>query len=215
LGGFHEDINSGKAVVSKQVCKSLMSSVLIEAKLRVNVHIAFWSKSMLYRCQLQVTHQENTKVAENDFNQIVSGWANIPAYTLLTYWSQGGEFAGDQMADFWIIQADPDRPLQVIGRATNYNLKGQFEILAHGRDEKAIRLCQWWLEWAPSDGGQIIPIARWLGEQIKEEHKLPPPYPSPIISDELKKMPPFNPIKAWTFENISSDKRRFAGLYDE
>ncbi len=69
-------------------------------------------------------------------------------------------------------------------------LEGKLRVLAFGRDARivdsvddtrAFRLRHWWLSWAPLNGGQTAPVARWLGEQIKTRALEPLPFPDPQV----------------------------------
>jgi hypothetical protein len=121
-----------------------------------------------------------------------------------------GETAGEYFPQFWIIQVNPHEPEQALSDSKWGDfLKGRFETLAHGRDERARLLSEWWTTWASINGGQIPTIARWLGKQLSRGYETPRPYPYQIAPQEYVNTPPFDPVLGWEFEN--SEKQNWFG----
>ena len=128
---------------------------------------------------------------------MITGYANVEANTLITFRIAGGDM-DDIFEDFWIICVDPSQPEQILGDTNKGYLKGQFEILAHGKGERKASLLQiWWFEWAPINGGQTSQMAKWLAQQLSQKRDVPSSYPDAFV--KVNKPAMFNPIEAWIF----------------
>jgi hypothetical protein len=181
-----------------------VESMRIEAKVIDHRDPNFWYSAELHGCQLQ-------KTLESQEERFAVGSAELPAGTLLTFRIAGGddEF---EYEDYWIVQVEAQSLDQTLGGGDHSYprgyLRGPLEILAQGRGkERARRLQRWWLEWAPSHGGQTAEMARWLGQQVRQGQELPeaPAFPGQGLGIR------FHPTEAWKFPRINQDKNQQEG----
>ena len=187
-----------------------MCTIRIEALIAMSAAGHYFSRTCLRGCRLQLISQNSSYRDSNYFEYSARGYADILPYMLLTCWEVMGETAGEYFPQFWIIQVNPHEPEQALSDSKWGDfLKGRFETLAHGRDERARLLSEWWTTWASINGGQIPTIARWLGKQLSRGYETPRPYPYQIAPQEYVNTPPFDPVLGWEFEN--SEKQNWFG----
>ena len=167
-----------------------METVDIEARVINHETSPFWYKATLHGSRF-----DSFRGAKHD--RSILGNSKVVPHTLLTFRIAGGDM-DDMFEDFWIVCVDPAQPEQILGHINNGYLKGQFEILAHGKGEtKASLLRTWWFEWAPANGGQTFQMAKWLAQQINQRRDIPASFPN-SFTEENKSMT-FNPVEAWPF----------------
>ncbi len=163
----------------------------IEAAVGRDNHGPFWRRGMLRGARLAVAHPRRFPLV---------GRASLPPGTLLTFRDAGGDM--DQYyAGYWIVQAAADQAEQILTVNDTFYLRGPLRILAHAQHdagakrERADWLRDWWEDWAPAHGGQIPPIARWLGDQIRRGVREPAEYPHPLsAADQAVR---FDPVDGW------------------
>jgi hypothetical protein len=205
-----------------------MKAMVIEAHIGMALEVHYYSRTLLQGCQLELITQNINVAGKSSFTYAMRGRATVMPYTVLTYWKEIGIVAEYWDPEYWIVQVNPDVSKQMLGHREEYALIGQVEILAHGvGEEQAPLLQRWWTEWALDNGGQVPPIARWLGRELRqrkpqptdtswyqqqlEQHKaLPKPYPYLIAQSESTTTPPFNPVDGWKFENAQEHEAWFS-----
>ncbi len=177
---------------------------LIRAQVGVDRSPPFWMEARLQGCRLVKTRSESRQSGDR-FNVTAAGEAVVAAGTLLTFWTAGGEFGGTVFANYWILEANPAVKICSF-HLKDYYLEGPLETLALGEDShpvddaedtRALLLRDWWLKWAPWNGGQTAAVARWLGRQIRTQNREPEPFPDRAKTGKASGVPSFAPVDAY------------------
>lgn len=179
--------------------ENISPSLTIEAKVMRSLSGHYYGSAILHGCVLIRMYEKSNVVNNQRYDFYFTGHAEVPPYTILTYWTATGVFAEVEWPDFWILQAIPGAPSISIGEHSqwHFGIKGPLETLAHAEGEECVdRLKDWWNNWAPAHGGQNELIARWLAENLNQRSL--GPYPD-YISNLDPTHPPYIPVESWKF----------------
>lgn len=175
-----------------------MKNILIKTEIGRSRRVPFYKRAILQGCRLELITEDSYRNNEDDFEYSITGQAKVSPNTILTFFAAAGEFAGTDIADFWIVKVNPRKRERKLSSGSHYYLKGRFEILAHGKGEEAFCLQKWWVKWAIGNGGQTEFMAQWLGRHIGKGLDFPPPLPETT--------PTFKPIDGWNLDGLDLEK---------
>ena len=105
-------------------------------------------------------------------------------------------------AAYWIIQVNAEQPEQTLTAHDMFYLYAPLRILASAPHdagagwERADWLRRWWEDWTPAHGGRILPVALWLGDQIRRGVQSPAVPPHPLSGAGVTAIR-FDPVDGW------------------